>query len=163
MVGNRLKRVISVSGSFVALRWIMLVLACVLSVPAWCGTPAPAITFVPAHPTSRDSTVATLSVPNCGTTSTFVVNGAQITVTTSAPGGCGTPPPFTTVTLGALPAGTYQVQWFEQQVLTATAPLVVAAVAVDSTPLLQPWALLLLAGACAALAFAKLRRRHSSD
>jgi len=141
---------------------ILLALACVSSVPAWAGADAPTITFVPAHPTSSDSIVAYLSVVDCGQTTSFVVTGAQITVTTGASGGCGTPPPVTMVTLGVLPAGTYQVQWFEQQQLAASAQLVIAAAVTDPTPLLQPWALLLLAAACGALAFAKLPRRASS-
>jgi len=162
MAGNRRGHAGSVSGSVVApLRWTLLALSCLLSAPVLSGTP-PTITFTPAHPTTRDMINAFLSVPDCGSTTTFVVSGAQITISTSPPTFCGTPPPVTLATLGALPAGSYQVQWFEAQVLTATAPLVVTAAA-DPTPLLQPWALLLVVAGCGALAFAKLRNSASAS
>ena len=140
------------------LRGVLIGLVCMMSAPAWAGAPAPAITFVPAQPSSRDTIDAYLSESDCGQTTTFVVSGSQITISTSPPTGCGTPPPVTLAPLGTLPAGTYQVQWYESGVLAATAPLVVTG-AVDATPLLQPWGTLLLAAGCAMLAFARRRRR----
>ena len=138
---------------------LLFVVSCVLPMPALAGT-QPTIAFLPAHPTSRDEVIARLSVSDCGQTTTHVLAGTLITITTSAPTGCGTPPPETRETLGLLSPGTYQVQWYEQQQLTASAPLVVTG-APDPAPSLQPVTLLLLSLACGALGLAKFRRRRA--
>ena len=121
---------------------------------------APTLTFAPPNPTTADTIIATLGMATCGGVTTSVVAATQITITTVETA-CGTPPPFTTTTLGPLAAGTYQVQWLvaPSQTPVATATLIVAAaVATAPAPALQPWAILLLAFAFAACAARALRR-----
>jgi uncharacterized PurR-regulated membrane protein YhhQ (DUF165 family) len=134
-----------------------------LSLVLWSGS-VPAgtlatLTFTPANPTTADSIIATLGMATCGGTTTSVVAATQITITTVETA-CGTPPPFTTTTLGPLAAGTYLVQWLvaPSQTPVATATLVVAAaVTIAPAPALQPWGIVLLAFAFAAGAARSLR------
>ena len=121
----------------------------------------PTLTFSPVNPTSSDTVVATLGMATCGGVTTSVVAATQITITT-VESACGTPPPFTTTTLGPLAAGAYQVQWLvaPSQTPVATATLIVAgavAAAPAPAPALQPWGILLLALAFAACAARSLR------
>lgn len=139
------------------------------SASSWAGSVAPTITFAPVHPNSLDSIVATLSVPNCGSATTVVVAAAQINITTGEAGGCGVPPPITVATVGYLPAGIYQVQWFTfsgGQIPVATATLAVTlgvpATPVVPTPVLDMWAKVLCALGLAALADRSLCKRRSS-
>ena len=140
------------------LRWAALALAC-LCAPAFAGTPL-TLTFKPAAPTSRDHIAVTLSETTCGPSISYTIVGALVNIT-SVDSACGTPPPSTATTVGPLPAGNYQVQWFisPRQTPEATAPLVVTA-ALDSTPLLRPWALLLLTFICGVFALASFRRNR---
>jgi len=140
------------------LRWLVLGLAC-LCTPAVAGN-AVTLTFKPAAPTSRDRIGVTLDEPTCGPSISYAVVGALVKIT-SVDSACGTPPPATTTSIGPLPAGNYQVQWFisPSQTPQASAPLIVAA-AVDSSPMLRPWALLLLTFICGVFALASFRRNR---
>jgi len=143
------------------MRWPLLLLALLVD-SAFAGTVASSISFVPPNPTSSDSVTAYLNDPGCGT-STAKVDGFQITATTVPGQVCFTGPPIA-VTLGRLPAGSYQMQWFFStlQLPIATAPLLVTqGVALGNAPMLGMFALLLLLLGCALLAWRALRRQRT--
>jgi len=138
---------------------------------------AQSIAFSPSAPKGGDTVVATLTQPfNCSAQMPVLSTGpsGSITLDTVLPYGIvhcpfiPVPEPLTTVhtvTLGALPSGTYAVTWNislgqpsgDPMLLTSTsASLVVApgvtangAAVLDPLPALSTWALVALAGLCA--------------